>query len=143
MRYSEAGKHLADKDIVAEVGDCLGEDRVIVVQGRSKDPLVEDRIGQNVDEEDLPLGDWEVKEVDGDFDCGGVEDGGHNELESMLKGTPYILYQPEFSTLLSDCFHMSFQLGAVFCSSQAIRGFPCQETANRTPELEFRVYHNT
>ena len=22
-----------------------------------------------------------------------------------------------------------------------IRGFPCQDTANRTPELEFRVYH--
>ena len=143
MRYGEAGKHLADKDIVVEEGDCLGEDGVIVVQGRNKDPLVEDRIGQNVDEEDLPLGDWEVKEVDGDFDCRGVEDGGHNELGSMLKGTPYILYQLEFSALLLDCFHMSFQLGAVFCSSQAIRGFPCQETANRMPELEDRVYHNT
>ena len=55
----------------------------------------------------------------------------------MLIGTPYILYQPEFSVLLSDCFHMSFQLGVVFCSSQEIRGFPCQETANWMPELEF------
>ena len=81
--------------------------------------------------------------MDGDFECGSVEDGGHNELGSMLSGAPYILYQPEFSVLLSDCLCMSFQLGAVFCSSQEIRGFPCQETVNRTPELEFRVYHNT
>ena len=61
----------------------------------------------------------------------------------MLHGTPYILYQLEFSVLLSDCFHMSFQLGAVFCSSQEIRGFPCQETVNQMLEFEFRVYHNT
>ena len=53
-----------------------------------------------------------------------------------------ILYQLEFSVLLSDCFHMSFQLGAVFCSSQAMRDFPCQEIVNRMLELEFRVYHN-
>ena len=50
-------------------------------------------------------------------------------------------YQPEFSALCSDCFRISFQSGAVFCSSQEVRGFPCQETANRTPELEFNVYH--
>ena len=61
----------------------------------------------------------------------------------MLNGTPYIFYQPEFSALLSDCFHMSFQSGAVFCSSQEIRGFPCQEIINQTPEFEFKVYHNT
>ena len=35
------GKHLADKDIVVEEGDRLGEDGIIVVQGRSEDPLVE------------------------------------------------------------------------------------------------------
>ena len=81
--------------------------------------------------------------MDGDFGCRSVEDRGHNELGSMLVGTPYIFYQLEFSVLLSDCFRMSFQLGAVLCSSQVIRGFPCQETANRTPELEFRVYHST
>ena len=61
----------------------------------------------------------------------------------MLHGMPYIFYQPEFSVLLSDCFCMSFQSGAVFCSSQEIRGFPCQDTMNRMPELEFKVYHNT
>ena len=59
----------------------------------------------------------------------------------MLERMPYILYQPEFSVLLSDCFCMSFQSGAVFCGSQEIRGFPCQETTNWTLELEFRVYH--
>ena len=37
---------------------------------------------------------------------------------------------------------MSFQSGAVFCSSHLIRGFPCHKTINWTPELEFNVYHN-
>ena len=67
-------------------------------------------------------------------------EGMSNEGGLML-GNALYPYQPEFSVLLSECFRMSFQLGAVFCSSQAIRGFPCQETASRMPELEFRVYH--
>ena len=79
-----------------------------------------------------------------DFIGGGVQDGGHGKMEgSMLHGMPYILHQPELSMPVLDCFCMSFQSGAVFCSSHAIRGFPCQETVNWTPELEFRVYHNT
>ena len=135
------GKHLANEDIVAEEGDCLGEDRVVVVQGRGEDPFVEDGVGQDVDQKNLSLGNREVEEVNGNFGCRSAEDGGHTKLEDMLVGTPYIFYQPEFSALLSDCFHMSFQSGAVFCSSQVTRGFPCQETANRTLELEFRVYH--
>ena len=60
----------------------------------------------------------------------------------MLYGTPYILYQSVLPELLLDCFRMSFQSGAEFCNSHAIRGFPCQETTNQTLELEFRVYHN-
>ena len=60
----------------------------------------------------------------------------------MLQGTPYILYQLELSVLFLDCFCMSFQSGAVFCSSQEIRGFPCQEITNWMPELEFRVYQS-
>ena len=60
----------------------------------------------------------------------------------MLGGTPYIFYQPEFSVLLLDCFRISFQSGAVFCNSQAIRGFPCQETVNWMPEIEFKVYQS-
>ena len=130
-----------NEDIVAEESDCLGEDRVVVVQGRGEDPFIEDGVGQDIDQKDLSLGDREAEEVNGDFGCGSAEDGGHTKLGNMLVRTPYIFYQPEFSALLSDCFHMSFQSGAVFCSSQATRGFPCQETANRTPELEFRVYH--
>ena len=54
-----------------------------------------------------------------------------------------ILYQLELSVLLLDCFCMTFQLGAKFCSSHEIRGFSCQETTNQMPELEFRVYHST
>ena len=43
------GKHLADEDIVVEEGDCVGEDRIVEVQGRGKDPFVEDGVGQDVD----------------------------------------------------------------------------------------------
>ena len=64
-----------------------------------------------------------------------------NEGGELMVGNALYPYQLEFSALLSECFHMSFQSGAVFCNSQAIRGFPCQEITNRTPELEFRVYH--
>ena len=73
----------------------------------------------------------------GVFRIEGMSNGDWTELE---EGVLYP-YQPEFPSLLSDCFLISFQSGAVFCSSQAIRGFPCQETVNQTPELEFRVYH--
>ena len=67
-------------------------------------------------------------------------EGMSNEGGLKLGNTLYP-YQPEFSMLLSECFRMSFQSREVFCSSHAIRGFPCQDTANWTPELEFRVYH--
>ena len=49
-------------------------------------------------------------------------------------------YQPELSALLLDCFRMSFQSGEVFCSSHAIRGFPCQDATSQTPEFVLRVY---
>ena len=61
----------------------------------------------------------------------------------MPSGMAYILYQPEFSMLLLECFCMSFQSGAVFCSSHKMKGFPCQETTNWMPELEFKVYQST
>ena len=82
--------------------------------------------------------------MDGDLISGGVQNRGHDKMEgSMLHGTPYIFYQLELSMLLSDCFCMSFQSRAVFCSSQVIRGFPCQDIMSWTLEFEFRVYHST
>ena len=61
-------------------GDCLGEDGVVVVQGRGEDSFIEDGVSQDVDQQNFSLGDREAEEVDGDFDCRGVEDGGHTEL---------------------------------------------------------------
>ena len=81
--------------------------------------------------------------MDGNFIDRGVQDGGHNEIGgSILYGTPYILYQLILPELLLDCFCMSFQSGVVFCNSQEIGGFPCQDTTNWVLELEFRVYHS-
>ena len=74
MWYSKAGKHLADKDIVVEEGDGLGEDWVIMIEGGGNDPLVEDMVGQDIDQEDLSLGNREAEEVDGDFIGRGVQD---------------------------------------------------------------------
>ena len=45
MWYGEAGKHLADEDIVVEEGDGLGKDWVIVVQSGSDNPVIEDGVG--------------------------------------------------------------------------------------------------
>ena len=49
MWYSKVGKHLADEDIIAEEGNGLREDRVIVVEGGGDNPVIEDRIGEDVD----------------------------------------------------------------------------------------------
>ena len=58
---------MADEDIVTEEGDGLGKDGVVVVQGRCKNSLIEDGVSQDVDQENLLLGDREVEEMDGDF----------------------------------------------------------------------------
>ena len=44
MWYGEAGKHLVDEDIIAEEGDSLREDRVVMIEGGDDDPLVEDGV---------------------------------------------------------------------------------------------------
>ena len=51
-----------------------------MVQGRCKNSLLEDGVSQDVDQEDLSLGDREAEEVDGDLECGSVEDRGHIKL---------------------------------------------------------------
>ena len=45
-----------DEDIISEEGDSLGEDRIIVVEGRGNDPVIEDRVSEDIDQEDLSLG---------------------------------------------------------------------------------------
>ena len=74
MWYSELGKHLVDEDIVAEEGDYLREYGIVMVEGGGNDPLIEDGVSQDVDQEDFSLGDREAKEVDGDFVGGGAQD---------------------------------------------------------------------
>ena len=44
MWYGEVGKHLADEDIIAEESDGLGEDGVVVIEGRVEDSFIEDRV---------------------------------------------------------------------------------------------------
>ena len=68
------GKHLLNEDIVLEEGDGLRKDWVIVVESRGDDPVVEDRVGQDIDEENFLLGNGEMKKVDGNFIGRSVED---------------------------------------------------------------------
>ena len=65
---------MAVKDIVAEKGDGLREDRVVVVEGRGDNPVIEDGVGQDIDEKDFLLSDGKAEEVDGDFIARGVQD---------------------------------------------------------------------
>ena len=58
--------------VVAEEDDGLLEGGVIAIAGGGNDELVEDRIGQNIDQEYLSLGDREAEEMDGDLIGGGV-----------------------------------------------------------------------
>ena len=55
-----------------EEDDGLLKGGVIVKAGGGDDELVEDGIGQDVDQEYFSLGDWKTEEVDGDFVGGGV-----------------------------------------------------------------------
>ena len=50
-----------DEDIISEESDGLGEDRIIVVGGRGNDPVIEDRVSEDIDQEDLSLGNGRRK----------------------------------------------------------------------------------
>ena len=51
-----------------------------MVESRGDDPVIEDGVGEDVDE-DFPLGDRKAEEVDGDFVGRGVQDRGHDKME--------------------------------------------------------------
>ena len=63
--------------VVSEEDDGLLKGGVIAVAGGGDYELIEDRVGQDVDQEYFSLGDREAEEVDGDLIGGGVQDGGH------------------------------------------------------------------
>ena len=125
-----------------EEDDSLREDGVVMIEGGGDDPFIEDRISEDVYQEDLPLGNGEAEEVDGDFVGWGVQNRGHDKMKgACLRNTLYPLPAGVFHTSIGLLPHV-FPIRVVFCNSQAIRGFPCQETANQTLELEFKAYHS-
>ena len=65
-------KKLSYEGVVPEEDDGLLESGVIAIAGGGNDKLVEDRVGQDVDQQYLSLGNREAEEVDGDFIGGGV-----------------------------------------------------------------------
>ena len=65
---------MVDEDIISEEDDGLGKDGVIMVEGGGDNPVVEDRVSQDIDEKDFLLSDGEVEEVDGDLVGEGVMD---------------------------------------------------------------------
>ena len=103
------GKQLADEDIVSEEGDGLWENGVIMVDGGGGDPVIEDRVSQDIDEEDLLLGNGEAEEVNGDFIGGGAEDGGHSEMEGAC-------FMEHLISSTSQCYLSCF-LTASVCPS--------------------------
>ena len=63
--------------VVSEEDDGLLKGGVIAIAGGGDYEFIEDRVGQDVDQEYLLLGNREAEEVDGDLVGGGVQDGGH------------------------------------------------------------------
>ena len=49
MWYSEAGKQLADEDIIVEKCNGLREDGVVMIEGGGDNPVVEDGVGKDID----------------------------------------------------------------------------------------------
>ena len=68
----KSSKQLLYKGVVSEEDDGLLEGGVIAIAGGSNDNLVEDRVGQDIDQQDFPLGNRKAEEVDGDFVGRGV-----------------------------------------------------------------------
>ena len=68
----KSSKKLSYEGVVPKEDDGLLEGGVIAIAGGSGDELVEDRVGQDIDQQYLSLGDRETEEVDGDFVGGGV-----------------------------------------------------------------------
>ena len=58
--------------VVSEEDNGLLKGGVIVIVGGGDDGLVEDGVGQDVDQQYFSLGDREAEEMDGDLVCGGV-----------------------------------------------------------------------
>ena len=65
-------EELLYEGVVSEENDGLLEGGVITVAGGGDDELVKDRVGQDIDQQYLTLGDREAEEVDGDFIGRGV-----------------------------------------------------------------------
>ena len=68
----KSSEKLLYEGVVPEEDNGLLEGGVIAIAGGGDDKLVEDWVGQDVDQQYLTLGDREVEEVDGDFVGGGV-----------------------------------------------------------------------
>ena len=68
----KSSKQLSYEGIVPEEDDGLLEGGVITVAGGGDNDFVEDRVGQDIDQEYFSLSDGEAKEVDGDFIGRGV-----------------------------------------------------------------------
>ena len=50
-----------DENVVSEESNGMGEGGVVMVQGGTDDPLIEDRISEHIDKEDFPLGNKRQK----------------------------------------------------------------------------------
>ena len=77
--------------------------------------------------------------MEGNFSNGDGEDGGHCWGEGDIRCVLYP-YQPIEAVLVSDCLHISFQLGVELCISNVIRTLPCQEIPVEIPKFMLRIY---
>ena len=68
----KSSEKLSYEGVVPEEDDGLLEGGIIAIVGGGDDELVEDQVGQDVDQQYLSLGNREAEEVDGDFVGGGV-----------------------------------------------------------------------
>ena len=68
----KSSEKLSYEGVVPEEDDGLLEGGVITIAGGGNDEFIEDGVGQDVDQQYLSLGNWEVEEVDGDFVGRGV-----------------------------------------------------------------------
>ena len=74
MRDCQAGEELVKENVVSKEDNGLCEGSIILVEVGYKDVLIEHTVGEDVDQEDLSLGNWEAEEVNRDVIGRSVED---------------------------------------------------------------------
>ena len=115
---------MSNEGVVSEKDTGLLKGGVIVIAGGGDYELVEDRVGQDVDQKYFSLGNREVEEVDGDLVGGGVQDGGHVKGWGFVLRDAFLCLPAGVLLIVIGKFPHVFPIGGGVLQFPGNKGFP-------------------